>query len=366
MSTKPDTRQIPDNILQPTIDEACKETQKTHFAIIGKTLVMTPTGYPETWPKEALARELLARLPEPTPPVVDGKTPAEVAFEAAGYIFKWESCQNKDRWHRVASAVLAAFGGNLEAAIARMEAVPWKELEQIWDNAPTIRQNNEATLANAFVAVRARLIAAARDGQGEVVDWKAKADRLEHERNGYKQESGDWQARAEKAEAELARVRHLYDSRIAELEETKECVVSDLEDSKPATETFEAYGKVWRHHTPGDPMPCEANAKIYVILNDEPESAGDPPIRGDQIEWDNQGAGDIIGWRYADTTPALAPPPEPWQPDVGDTVKLKSGGPVMTVLDNNGLCYCTWSVEGEMYSNSFPAACLTPAKEAQP
>jgi hypothetical protein len=38
------------------------------------------------------------------------------------------------------------------------------------------------------------------------VDWKAKAERVEHERNGWSQMHGDMKVRSEKAEAELARI----------------------------------------------------------------------------------------------------------------------------------------------------------------
>ena len=62
---------------------------------------------------------------------------------------------------------------------------------------------------------RLQLIKSALDALPEPeppsVDWKAKAERVEHERNGWSQMHGDMKVRAEKAEAELARVREACD-----------------------------------------------------------------------------------------------------------------------------------------------------------
>lgn len=46
----------------------------------------------------------------------------------------------------------------------------------------------------------------------------------------------------------------------------------------------------------------------------------------------------------------------------GETVKLNSDGPLMTVLsiDRNGV-NCAWSVKGDIKEKSFPAVALTKA-----
>jgi len=46
-------------------------------------------------------------------------------------------------------------------------------------------------------------IAAAREGQSEAVDWRAKAQVMEHEYNNWKAAAADWRTRAEKSEADL-------------------------------------------------------------------------------------------------------------------------------------------------------------------
>lgn len=66
---------------------------------------------------------------------------------------------------------------------------------------------------------------------------------------------------------------------------------------KPEPETFEAHGKVWTRHTPGDAMPCDGSSAVMALL-------GDGTFCTQQAEdwnWNNRhSAFDIIGWRYAD------------------------------------------------------------------
>ena len=64
----------------------------------------------------------------------------------------------------------------------------------------------------------------------------------------------------------------------------------------------------------------------------------------------------------------IAAEAQPWTPRPGDVVRLKSGGPDMTVEicnDDQEAC-CSWFDASGFSQRFFPAACLTPAKEGQP
>lgn len=118
--------------LQAAIDEACNDTPTTNRVTNIDIRTSCAAWEREAPARLALARALLDRLPEPTPPVVDGKTPGQAGFYASlcelSTITKWEDLpeDKKSRWKTTASAILAAFGGqaSLEAGIKRMEAVP--------------------------------------------------------------------------------------------------------------------------------------------------------------------------------------------------------------------------------------------------
>lgn len=69
---------------------------------------------------------------------------------------------------------------------------------------------------------------------------------------------------------------------------------------KPEPETFEAHGKTWTRHTPGDPMPTKGgSAFVQLLLSDGSIGKTD---RADLCIWNTKpGPSDqIIGWRYAD------------------------------------------------------------------
>jgi uncharacterized protein YodC (DUF2158 family) len=349
---------------------------------------------------------------------VDGKTPGEVFYDTL-----FQGCEEKASWskllagdkvlyERASSAVLAAFGNqSLSAAIARMESVPWRELDKAWDEV-SAAEFPAPCLEACFEAVRARLIAAAKEGQAEAVDWKAKAD---HWCDLHTVAS----ARAEKAEAELARViADFHFTKLPQLRPIAEagpvpegCVrvyfawieecwqvvarqhsqashFADIrlpKEEKTEPSTFIAHGKTWISHDPKDPMPCDGEMEVQVITEGDHTLN---PLRGKDWNWEN---GAIIGWRYADdptspiatlaqdqiqATPAMQAAAEsvlteeafqPWTPAVGDVVRLKSGGPVMTVMQVQGdQCRTLWHECGEVQAFDFFNACLKPAKEEQP
>jgi len=145
-------------------------------------------------------------------------------------------------------------------------------------------------------------------------------------------------------------------------------LLARLPSQAPAVEaepaTFEAHGRIWTKHNKGDPMPCDGSRKVCIYRN-ETESLDNVASLGDNWIWQDE---TIIGWRYADepkAEPALAPPPQPWQPAVGDVVRLKSGGPEMTIRSIHGDLYCNYFDGESLQSPCFPAACLQPAKEEQ-
>ncbi len=83
--------------------------------------------------------------------------------------------------------------------------------------------------------------------------------------------------------------------------------ITSQQTAKP--NTFEAHGKTWTRHTPGDPMPCEKEARVCVIYDPDDRFGGYLPARC--FDWLNgSGYTPIIGWRYADDEkPKFS---EPW------------------------------------------------------
>jgi uncharacterized protein YodC (DUF2158 family) len=166
MSTTPDTR-YDDATLQAAVDAACGKISGEFKQADGALFIassLTRRGWTNEAPARlALARALLERLPEPTPPVVDGKTPAQILFGVFNNDMEWEDASDEYQKECVdaASAVLAAFGqSDLQAAIARMEAVPVEALNKTYWGA------GEAVVSSwGCDRVRARLISAVRKGQ---------------------------------------------------------------------------------------------------------------------------------------------------------------------------------------------------------
>lgn len=292
--------------------------------------------------KDAVEEPLLERIQElesklivatlPTPPTTDGKTPGQVLLSILNpdAEFRCASEDNKAKLQAAASAVLAAFGqASLEAGIKRMEAVPWPQS----GSAPAF------TCAQWSYA-KERLIDAAREGQPSS------------------------QPTGQHGPAGMPPLRG------------PGLILEPV--SQPTT--FEAHGHTWTKHTPGDPMPCDGGALVF-ITSDNPDVLRCATQARDW-HWGTATQAKITGWRYADKT---KPEPvkanyelqehlenvkqdAPWQPAVGDVVRLRSGGPAMTVQDpeENGEFWCSWFYEGNLFSQDFPATCLTPAKEEQP
>ena len=107
-------------------DAAHTELKKTQATSDALWVQRATSG--QIWDNDEPARQAFAQsvkdevLADITPPVVDGKTPGQVAYAAfkMSPALAWEDSSYQAGFNRAASAVLAAFGGQgLEAAITK-------------------------------------------------------------------------------------------------------------------------------------------------------------------------------------------------------------------------------------------------------
>lgn len=81
---------------------------------------------------------------------------------------------------------------------------------------------------------------------------------------------------------------------------------------KSEPETFDAHGKTWTRHTPGDPMPCGKDSIVTVLYDPDEEFIGSG-CPAHCFNWLNtSGMTPIIGWRYADQPKPEPAPSQPW------------------------------------------------------
>ena len=66
-------------------------------------------------------------------------------------------------------------------------------------------------------------------------------------------------------------------------------------------QTFEAHNLTWFRHVPGEPIPCDKNATVRVLMDvdDGKTAASNIDDAAGCLNWDR--GTPIIGWRYADS-----------------------------------------------------------------
>lgn len=77
-----------------------------------------------------------------------------------------------------------------------------------------------------------------------------------------------------------------------------ESIQPAVEAAKSEPETFQAHGKTWTRHTPGDPMPCDGEAMVECLFDGNRLIE---PDKGRRWYWGENTT--IEAWRYADAQP---------------------------------------------------------------
>lgn len=135
-------------------------------------------------------------------------------------------------------------------------------------------------------------------------------------------------AEVEQTHREFDEMKRLRDVAVTQLEQTQAALavrarliqaakgqgeVTPQTDTKEASATFEAHGKTWTRHTPGDPMPCNGEALVEVLLREEEDQVHPVVQKASLWYWESLAdigsvGNEVIGWRYAEQQPEPAQP----------------------------------------------------------
>lgn len=373
--------------MQAAIDRACEETKKQYNPSSG-TLMLDPELHYRSWPQEKPARldllkTALDHLPEPPPPVVDGKTPGQVCHESMYNTPEWKRLLAGDKaaCESAASAVLAAFGN-------KPAEIPWTE----WHGGECPLKDEEVEEWGCEL----------RDGRKHTnvgvnsAYWRWQhlsrhGDIIAYRVTKWKEGFGpvDWKARAEKAEAELANWKEAAQvakwqrdliidestdktGRILELEKLSTLRPISEAGDVPAG-CVRVYG-LWRRNKWVITMTCsqdthcadirlpespkEANARAHAEFQAELEAVWNAP------EVIRDGGEVLEEAEPVDLHAELKAAHAEWTPAVGDVVTLKSGGPKMTVhqlFPEEDRVICYYFKHGILETPTFATATLTKA-----
>jgi len=322
--------------MQAAIDAACEALGKGDFRPTAGLLDTVPGC--SDWSQETHARLHLLKsaldfLPEPPPPVVGGKTPGQVNHDAVANgdydtYKKWSELSERGKRdvERGASAVLAAFGG--------AEILRWK------DAAQSIREEINKQQARAEKA------------EAELANWKEAAQVAKWQRDLIIDESTD------------------KTGRILELEK--------LSTLRPISEAGDVPAGCVRYFF----RILQCSFSIGTLEQGEDDTHFADIRLPEAIEAAKKEKSYVVCARldcpekithYEGSCPECTVKPTPetftahgkeWTPAVGNVVTLKSGSPKMTVTvlsvhkDNASV---SWFNDGVVNSASFNVSTLIPA-----
>ncbi len=312
---------IDDATLQAAMDAACEETTVPNGY---QSLDLRPTyaGWKgETPARLHLLKSALDHLPEPTPPVVDGKTPGEVNHDAVANgdydtYKKWSELSERGKRdvERGASAVLAAFGkqASLDAERPKFALMGAQQgLEEARRAIRKLERQLEDTQESSLEVAIARM-EAVTDGAIQKAYW----------------EPGSWMKNIRELLIEAARGEG----------ESASVPSQPAVEADPYAELKEAY----------------AEGKRIQIRSK------------DGAEWRDWSFSVEPLWNTPPNRYRIKPEPEPiqpWQPAVGDKVQLKGGSFTMTVeqADSDGIA-CEWhDSNGVPQGRTYTPETLQPA-----